>query len=160
MVWLFEFSDSSMPNKTTNRTSSPRLVGIHVRRGDITNGTHHDYGQEPAPTDYFAHAVAHFRVKYPAALFFVISNDDAYCKTIFTGPKFIFLEQHHEAVDLAILSLMDDLILSVGSYSWWAGYLSDAEETLYYKFWPRNGSAMAKLFHAPDYFLPQWIPLT
>ncbi|OQV16659.1 putative Galactoside 2-alpha-L-fucosyltransferase 1 [Hypsibius exemplaris] len=147
-------------NESWNSKISRRLVGVHVRRGDITeDGGHRKFGHEPAPTEYFVHAVKYFRAKYPGALFFVISNDEEYCKGIFQGDEFLFLEQHHEAVDMAVLSLMDDLILSVGSYGWWASYLSDATETVYYKHWPRKGSDMAKIFETSEYFLPEWIPM-
>ncbi|GAU92828.1 hypothetical protein RvY_04860 [Ramazzottius varieornatus] len=159
---LLNFDASSGFSAARERArKEPVLVGIHVRRGDIANrsGSHYQFGHTPATDDYLLHAVAYFERKYPLVIFFVVSNDIAYCRKLFLNPNVLYLEKSHEAVDMAFLSLMDNIILTVGSYGWWAAYLSDADEVLYYKDWPRPGSEMARGINPKQYFLGRWKPM-
>lgn len=87
-----------------------------MRRGDIANKSGSDYrfGHTPATDDYLLHAVAYFERKYPLVLFFVVSNDIAYCRKLFLNPNVLYLEKSHEAVDMAFLSLMDNIYTYCG----------------------------------------------
>lgn len=136
----------------------PTLVGIHVRRGDMTREDQVKFGHRTATEEYLLRAALHFERTYSWVLFIVISNDFAYCRQLYKEPNFLFMEGNPEAVDITILSLMDHIILSVGTYGWWGAYLSDAKEVYYFKDWPRNGSDMQKQFNLEEYFLPSWVP--
>jgi galactoside 2-L-fucosyltransferase 1/2 len=141
-----------------NLRSLPRLVGVHVRRGDIVKGVNHDYGHQPASDEYLLRTVLHLQTEHEPVVFVVLSNDIAYCKELFREENFIFMDHHDKAqVDMAILTLMDYLILSVGTFGWWGAYLSDAREVHYYRDWPRNGSEMQKGITPQDYFPHYWI---
>ena len=136
----------------------PWLIGIHVRRGDLLSDNQRKHGHEPASEEYLLRTVLHFQKCYPNSLFVVVSNDMPYCRRVFVESSFLFMEHNNEAVDMAILSLMDHVILTVGTYGWWGAYLSDAKEVYYYKHWPRAGSDMLKGLNPEDYFLPWWTP--
>ncbi|XP_055337052.1 galactoside alpha-(1,2)-fucosyltransferase 2-like isoform X2 [Paramacrobiotus metropolitanus] len=135
----------------------PVRVGIHVRRGDIiSNAGFAAHGHVAATEEYLLRMALRMQRRYPHAVFFVLSNDLDYCRRLFREPNVVFVAGKPAAVDLAVLTFMDVLVLSVGSYGWWAAYLSDAQEVVYFKDWPRNGSEFARGLEADDYFLPAW----
>jgi hypothetical protein len=61
-------------------------------------------------------------------------------------------------VDLAILSSCDAVVVSTGSFGWWAAWLA-GKTTVYYDDWPRVGSRMSKPFNATLYWPKTWIPM-
>ncbi|XP_055333944.1 galactoside alpha-(1,2)-fucosyltransferase 2-like [Paramacrobiotus metropolitanus] len=141
---------------TKNWKNLPNLVGIHVRRGDILEERYRAEGHEPATEAYLLRATLHMEMAYAPALFIIVTNDVIYCRKVFKGDSFLFVEHQTEDVDMAMLTLMDYIVLSVGSFGWWAAYLSDAREVYYYKYWPRNGTQMHKELVPEDYFLQSW----
>ena len=139
------------------------LIGIHVRRGDmLRNAIFVNYGYPEVPVEYFENAVQYFRNTYRGKpLIVVICSDDlswAKVNLEHLNTYTIFSEQNTAAVDLAILSLCDHVIISMGTFGWWGAWLSNGTAT-YYKNWPRNGSALDKAVSKEDYFPPKWIGL-
>ncbi|GAU94510.1 hypothetical protein RvY_06272 [Ramazzottius varieornatus] len=145
---------------TTNKSNDqlPKLVGVHVRRGDILSGPWHDMGHEPASKAYLLRSVLHMQSKYAPVLFLVISNGMEYCREVFREDNFIFMDYHESAeVDMALLTLMDYLVLSVGTFGWWGAYLGEAKEIHYYRHWPRNGTVMKAGIQPKDFWPSTWI---
>jgi galactoside 2-L-fucosyltransferase 1/2 len=58
--------------------------------------------------------------------------------------------------DLAILTLCDDIIMTVGSFGWWAGWLAGGT-TIYWKDYPKPHSDLAVHFNTVDYYPKNWI---
>ena len=146
-------------NSTTGERPTS-IVGIHVRRGDILQPGPRNFGHTPASKQYFEHALDKMNRTHHPAVFIVISNDLAWCKTVFTDTSnIIFMDKAPPSVDMAILSLTDHLILSVGTFGWWSAYLSDSRDVLYYKHWPRPLSGMAQEYNSKDYFMPHWMAM-
>ncbi|GAU92203.1 hypothetical protein RvY_04315 [Ramazzottius varieornatus] len=146
----------------SDQKTRPTLIAIHVRRGDIASDDGQmRFGHKPATKEYLLRTSSLLSQKYSPAIFLVISNDVPYCRDLFKGPNFVVMDNNKEpaAVDMAIISLADHIILSVGTFGWWAAYLSDAKEVYYYKDWPKKGSDMEKQISREDYFYPSWIPL-
>ncbi|XP_055337362.1 galactoside alpha-(1,2)-fucosyltransferase 1-like [Paramacrobiotus metropolitanus] len=140
-----------------SHNQQPVRVGIHVRRGDIVNNAGFAaHGHVAATEEYLLRMALRMQRRYPHAVFFVLSNDLEYCRRLFREPNVVFVAGKPATVDLAVMTFMDVLVLSVGSYGWWAAYLSDAQEVVYFKDWPRNGSEFARGLAAEDYFLPAW----
>lgn len=137
----------------------PNLVGIHVRRGDILDSLNDAHGHTPASADYLLKAVSYMQTHHSPVLFIVVSNDYPYCRQLFQGSNFAFADPQPEQIDMAVLTMMDYLVLTVGTFGWWSAYLSDAKEILYYNNWPKNGSLMASGFNHKDYFPPIWVAL-
>ena len=143
--------------KSSDGVRPTSIIGIHVRRGDILQPVHRNFGHTPASKEYFQHALDKMNCTHHPAVFIVVSNDLAWCKTVFTDTSnIIFMDKAPPSVDMAILSLTDHLILSVGSFGWWAAYLSDSRDVLYYRNWPRPLSVMAQGYISKDYFMPHW----
>lgn len=136
-----------------------RLVGIHVRRGDILKDDNRKHGHVPASEEYLLDVTALLTKLYTkfSLFFFVLSNDIPYCKTVFVNESnFVFVTGNSDAVDMAVITLMDIVVLTVGTYGWWGAFLSDATDVTYYKDWPKAGSAMRAKFVREDYFPPNW----
>ncbi|VDD86493.1 unnamed protein product [Enterobius vermicularis] len=67
-----------------------------------------------------------------------------------------YLTNSSTEVDMATLTLCNHTIASVGTFSWWIGYMTGGE-TVYYKGWPRKSSSLASKFVPADYFPSSWI---
>jgi len=138
-------------NKATN-------VGIHVRRGD-----HLKYGFLRFPSDqYFKNAMQYFTRKYGDVQFFVASNDIAWCQKqpFFKGTQ-IISEKHTAAQDMAILANCDHVIISLGTFGWWAGLFSGGEVVYNADEFdmgnPLN-NGKKNTADPKDYYLPHWTP--
>ncbi|XP_055349108.1 galactoside alpha-(1,2)-fucosyltransferase 1-like [Paramacrobiotus metropolitanus] len=139
--------------------NSHRLIGMHVRRGDIVPGTaSHKQGHTPASDQYLVDSYDALKAQYQSrTIFIVLSNDVRYCQRLFDGKgNIVYMEGNSAEVDLAVLTLMDDIVLTVGTYGWWGAYLSDAATVRYYDLWPRPGSAIAAEYNHTDFFPPHW----
>lgn len=135
------------------------LIGIHVRRGDLLLRSFRQYGHEVATSSYLRAISKHLNESLPNTMFVVVSDDISYCRQLFSGFSNVFVVDGNSAVvDMVMLTLMDYLILTVGSFGWWAAYLGDARQVYYYKNWPRRGSKMFSEYRPEDYFLQDWIP--
>jgi galactoside 2-L-fucosyltransferase 1/2 len=52
---------------------------------------------------------------------------------------------HSAGEELALLASCDHVLMSTGTYGWWAAWLAKGT-TVYYADWPRNGSSLANSF--------------
>jgi len=58
-----------------------------------------------------------------------------------------------------VLSSCDHVIVSAGSFGWWAAWLANGT-TIYYDKWPRNGTTLSAVFDREDYYPPHWVPIS
>lgn len=70
----------------------PHLVGIPVRMGDILQKPHKGHGHTPASEGYLLRAALHMQMHHSPIIFMVLSNDIQYCRGIFKGDNFFFVE--------------------------------------------------------------------
>lgn len=138
------------------------VVGVHVRRGDKLHWDSVDLGYRVAPREYFIKAMKYFREHVNGDIvFLVISDDHDWCTSNLVGLQGVVLTgQHDPAVDLAILSLMDHTIISIGSFSWWAAFLAKGT-VIYYRDFVDKESKLYQQFdqRLEDYILPGWIAM-
>lgn len=151
---------SAVKGYSDSHTSQPTpstIVGVHVRRGDILRPVMKKYGHTTASPSYITNLIGNLTVTHQPALFIVVSNDLVYCRRILSNrTNVVFLADNPPQVDMAVLSLMDHLILTVGTFGWWGAYLSDAQDVFYYRGWPRAASVMDQEYNRRDYFLNSW----
>ena len=136
---------NNITSKLQNK-SSLTLIGIHVRRSDMVHYLH------LATKEYFVKAFRYFKEKYHKAHFIATSEDTEkqWIKENLSplGNVSILPNGNAPATDMAALTLCDHMIISVGSFGFWAGYLNKGEVIFY------NGNNQAK------YFPPNWIAMT
>lgn len=138
--------------KTNDRIT---VIGIHVRRGDMVNNK---LGFQVATLDYIKTAIAVYRNTFQNLAFVVTSNDISWCKkNLAADSTFVFFHNRPE-VDMAVLSLCDHIIMTVGTYGWWAAWLSGGNVT-YYKAPARKGTWWDNKLSIVDHFPPHWIGL-
>lgn len=142
-------------NKTIPKTVI--FVGIHVRRGDLVAATK---GYTVAPLSYFLKAMAAFRKKFQHIIFVLATDSSEWCKENLPNTIYTTGKGTSAVLDMAILSVCNHTISSVGSYSWWAAWLANGIVT-YYMPPAKEGSRLRKVFSEDfsDFFWPGWIPI-
>ena len=144
-----------LKKNSINSRTEVTLIGVHVRRGDMVNN---GFGYQVASSHYMNKAVQYFS-DITNRIFVVCSNDMNWSKNnIPKNEKVEFMAGNPREIDLAILASCDHLISTVGSFSWWAGFLNKGT-VLYYKWPAKEGSRLRPAYSKDymDYFLPHWI---
>ncbi len=154
-AYLTHLTDQINQYETSHKLT---YVGVHVRRGDVLDEHHIRRGYRPAPFTYFHKAMDYYRRHFPNTLFIVTGDDITWCKAKLGSSDVFIVEGQHEAVDLAVLSMTNHTVISVGTFSWWAGWLAGGQ-VIYYKNWPKPASDVDKLYNRQDYFPPKWRPM-
>lgn len=109
------------------RTSN--AVSLHIRRGDyLVPGIKETY-EGICTEEYYARAMERIRRAYPDAVFYIFSNDLAWCREQYKGIADIrFTETDGENADIAELFLMAGCrhhIMANSSFSWWGAFLGE-----------------------------------
>ena len=132
------------------------FVGVHVRRGDKVRKKNYNV----ASVSYITRAMNDFRRNFTRVHFIVCSDDIKWCKQNLGQEKNIsFSESRSPIMDFAILTLCNHTLSTVGSFSWWAGWLAGGVTT-YYKNYANTNTTVYKNVKATDFFLPNWIPMS
>ena len=108
------------------------LVGIHIRRQDMLVEENVYHGYRTAPLSYFVRAMLYFARKYLNVHFVVVSDDILWAKSQLpqSYDSVSFSDQGFDSpIDLAILSLCNHTIGSVGTFSWWGAWLAGGGAT-------------------------------
>jgi len=125
------------------------------------------YGYTVVDRHYLKNAMQYFANTTELVQYIVVSDDLKWTKSaikkngpikentdvVYSSPDSL------AAVDLAILSRCDGVIMTTGTYGWWGAWLSN-KTVIYYGNWPRPGSQLDSLFSKQEFFPPHWIPMT
>jgi len=138
-------------------------VGVHVRRGDFLHRRWVGIGLTVADKLYLNRAMTFFIERYSRVQFVVASDDIGWCQKNIRLSSFnqqrvniTFSIGHSAEQDLALLASCDHMIMSTGTYGWWASWLANGT-TVYYKNFVRPGSNIWRKSRAADLFPPSWI---
>ncbi|GMT27108.1 hypothetical protein PFISCL1PPCAC_18405, partial [Pristionchus fissidentatus] len=137
-------------------------VGVHVRHGmDITMHSRNlQYGHTAAPMEYFEKAMQEMRERHENAAFLICSDDIDWAARHFKEKvkgEFAFCQRGApREIDMQLLAKCDGIILSPGTFSWWAAWLSHSVEVLYYNGWPRAGSSLDRQLNKTEYYMDEW----
>ena len=138
-------------------------VGIHVRRGDMASASRiKKYGFVNCTKIYFSRSMQYFEARHPRVQFIVASDNIKWCKDNISGNNILF-SNHGYVKDFAILTMSDHVIISVGTFSWWVGWLCTGT-TLYNGEAPVAGSITAlkeanNSWIPPDDEFNKWVPI-
>jgi len=135
-------------------------VVVHVRRKDYTNPAHTREGWTEPSLGYFHRAKAYFTDCLERVQFIILSDGMKWCHKYLSGPNVVFAtgHGHSAAVDMAIASLCDHGVITIGSYGWWAAWLTNGI-VITNKDVPRPRSRLARRIHREDYYKPEWVTL-
>lgn len=98
-------------------------IGIHIRRTDFI-------GMGRVSSDqYIFEALRYYQERYPNALFLVASDDKAYCRALFRNltRAIILPDPYSVGEDLVTLMLCQHVLVTTGTFGWWAGFLARGE---------------------------------
>jgi hypothetical protein len=111
-----------------NRIAAANSVCLNVRRGDFVGNTYHG----TMGVDYFERAANAIAERSPAPVFFVFSDDVAWCQEqielrfethyvdhAYAGPRF--------GVYLKLMTGCNHFIIPNSSFGWWAAWLGNRE---------------------------------
>ncbi|XP_060567461.1 uncharacterized protein LOC132726203 [Ruditapes philippinarum] len=135
-------------------------VAVHVRRGDFISAYEKKLGRVEVPPEYFHRAMTYYRTNFGNITFIIVSDDMRWCREYIKGDNLVYSTYYHteKGVDLALISHCDHVIISVGTFGWWGGWLSKGTVVYYNKF-PTPGSTLDKTFVHKNYYPSHWIPL-
>lgn len=134
---LFEPSDFVMAQVLKYDHWFDQVVcSIHVRRGDYLKFPN---VYPTADLAYVNRARALLR-GHKIGRFLVFSDDIPWCKEIFKGEEYVFVEGEKDYVEMFLMARCNCRIVANSSFSWWGSYLSH-----------RGGETVAPLkwFNAP-----------
>ncbi|KAI0213563.1 Galactoside 2-alpha-L-fucosyltransferase 2, partial [Lamellibrachia satsuma] len=145
--------------RTYIRTPTARnitFVGVHVKRGDRVRSQLY----RVASKSYITRAMDDFRRNFTRVHFVVCSDDISWCKEHLGQQKNVSFSVGRSAIeDFVVLSLCNHTLSTVGTYSWWVGWLAGGATTYYVN----HGNVSTHIYRhlkADDFFLPGWIPMS
>jgi len=150
------FINASTPANWSN-LDFVRVV-IHVRRGDYASLAHIRDGWPVAGRVYFNRSMRYFTDCFERVQFIVISDDIRWCKRNIVGPNVVYSTGRSQITDLAIASLCDHAVVSIGSFGLWAAWFAGGV-TVTQAGLPRPGSSLSRRVHREDYYRPDFVGL-
>ncbi|KAK2166806.1 hypothetical protein LSH36_35g08004 [Paralvinella palmiformis] len=146
----FTFSESLQKRasdfliKRLHRGINVTTVGVHVRMGDMPKILENQ-GWILPPLTYFYRAMDYFRSRYDNVHFILCSDDKRWLERNLVSryPERVIVSNEEDGyLDLAILTSCNHMIISRGTFGWWAGWLIDGI-TVYYKHYHPSRSFAA-----------------
>ncbi|XP_074657234.1 galactoside 2-alpha-L-fucosyltransferase Sec1-like [Tubulanus polymorphus] len=156
------FVQRSAYNLSLLTSANITIIGIHIRRGDMKSTRSFRFGYVTVPVIYIKIAMDRMTSLYGENVLFIVASDDIpWCEKNVPrqNVNVVFSKAKDPALDLAILSSCDHVIISTGTFGWWAAWLANGT-TIYYKDWPRENSTLSRQVSHEDYFPPYWIGLS
>lgn len=105
--------------------------------------------------NYYQEAIDELKLKILNPIFIFLSDDTEYVENEFSHIKNKIVTKNNFDVDLAVMSLCQNGIMSASSYSWWGGYFSRERH--------KNLIEKKQIFIAPEYWMGRrnksWYPL-
>lgn len=117
---------TSVKNRMKMKSQEITFVGVHIRRTDYIEYIK-KYNTTIPSRGYYVRAMQYYREKYSRPIFIMASDDPVYCKRTFKAFKDVVLIHGNREMDMATLAACNHSIISVGSFSFWCGYLSGGE---------------------------------
>lgn len=128
-----KFKEAIVTKAKAQIVKGKKNIGIHVRH---RHQVEVDYLRFP-PNDYFENVMSQFRRDYPNAFFYVASDDVAWCKQqSFFQKSDVKIIENDPGLDMAVLASCDHMVLTVGTFGWWAAFLGahrNGGKVIYYE---------------------------
>ena len=117
---LFSMDEKSkrLINEKYGNTLKNNTCSLHVRRGDYLGLTNH---HPPCTLSYYNKAMEYLSRD---TTYLVFSDDLPWCKEVFLGNNFIFIDDNTDYIDMWVMSLCKNNIIANSSFSWWGGWLN------------------------------------
>lgn len=126
-------------------------ISLHVRRTDYL---HLSNAHPVLPVSYYKSALDILNPKDKKILIF--SDDLNWCRQIFQGNKFTYVDNNIDILDLFLMSLCNHNIIANSSFSWWGATFNknDAKKVIAPKNW---FGSYYKDYNTKDLYSDGWI---
>jgi len=132
-------ASNDMWNCSRAKRNHTTFVAIHVRRSDYLQPRLINYGWKQPTADYYKDSMEYFKTRYRNVTFVLFSDDIPWCRKIIRGTNVIYIEGQTRAIDLAVASLCDHAIVTIGSFGHWIAWFVNGV-TVRPRDIPTNGS--------------------
>jgi len=95
-------------------------TSLHIRRGDYLNFPNHHPTQS---LEYYLCAVE--KLKNITDMFVTFSDDIEWCKKNLNLPNSLYIENEKDYIEMYLMSLCRNNIISNSSFSWWGAWLNN-----------------------------------
>jgi len=150
--WLKEHTPNKWKYKKFVR------VIIHIRQTVFAKPRLVEQGWTRPSAEYFHLSMSYFTNCLRRVQFVVLSDDQTWCMKHLNATNIVYSSGNSPIVDMAIASLCDHAIITVGTYGWWAAWFANGV-TITQKNVPRIGSLLSKDIYREDHYKPDWIGL-
>lgn len=99
-------------------------VSVHVRRGDYLSSTTH----QPTSAAYYTKAIEMMKSKVSNPVFFVFSDDIAWCQHNLDMPNAQYVNHNFGSqsyIDMQLMSRCRHNVIANSSFSWWGAWLNN-----------------------------------
>ncbi len=136
-------------------------IAVHVRRGDMTSSRARKAGFNTPNATYYLHAMDSMRKRFGNVIFLLLGNGPKWTmdNIAVNSSDTVLISQNKPVVDMAVMSLCNHTIMSVGSFGWWGSYLAKGE-TVYYGDHPIPNTFIGNLTVKEDYYPREWTGMT
>lgn len=121
---------------------SSNSVSLHIRRGDYLNKTNYNYLGSCCDLDYYNKSIDFISENVENPVFFIFSDDITWCREKFKdlSNKYFIDYNKKDYLDMHLMSLCKNNIISNSSFSWWAAWLNKNKSKLVVspKFWVKD----------------------
>lgn len=136
-------------------------VGVHVRRGDFASTAGQRAGRKVVSADYLERAMRYFRERHATAVFVVCSDDIPWCESAINDHSDTYFSRgRNPEQDLTLLTQCDHMIMSTGTFGFWAAFFNGGHVVYSREQFVRGGELWQTQW--PTYqhlFPPHWVPL-
>jgi len=123
LVSRFFINKQNKPVDKYNFLKNKKTTSIHVRRGDYVNHPNHHPTQS---LEYYLEAIK--ILKDETELFLVFSDDINWCKENIKLDNVVYIENEKDYIELYLMSVCTNNIISNSSFSWWGAWLNKNED--------------------------------
>ncbi len=171
----FQLHDDLTHKMSNFLNTSPELggascvkIGVHIRHGDkVINQTrykspYHGYNMPDVSDVKFVLKQVAIRFKDKCHRFVIASDSKQYCKEVYAGENVSFSPFESAIEDFALLGECDHIIITQGTFSWWAGWFvyKNGGSVYYFKHPFMPNSRLGNMYKASDIYPTDWIPYT
>ena len=150
-------SIANVSEKMRKIVKSEYSVAIHVRRGDYISNPKVSEELGFCGRNYYIEAMDFVKNKVRNPHFIIFSDDIEWCRdNLPNNSTSLFCSTENAATALTIMKLCRHHIISNSSFSWWAAYLGEKEDsiTVLPKPWWRK-----EKWDTKELILPKWIEI-
>jgi hypothetical protein len=140
----------------TNILQTKNTTSVHVRRNDYVKLPHH---HTVCSVKYYEQAIN--KIKNKTEHFFIFSDDPEWCKQCFVNIKnSTIMENNKDYIDLYLMSLCTNNIISNSTLAWWGAWLNNNKEKIVFAPNCRHWLGPAyNHWDTSDIIPPEWIQL-